>query len=165
MNKVTSTLIGFAIAVVIFAIAFRIYDGSSGKAKVGDVELSVGSKLEKSTMQPKQIQETTRTQGKPSTPVCDGEVTTLLSNNVAEVKRWMKTKDNLKVSVVALSPTEADLSISDNDNNEIKTLTIRAGRTVDFLYLKHKYQLKLNSIYEVRKDLRVNVTMYKTKCS
>ena len=162
MHKNILSVIGIAITVVILVMAYRIYDGAAGTAKVGDIEVTVDSKV--ITTPPTPSVETATNPPSP-TPVCDGAITSLLTNNIAEVNRWIHTKDNLKVKVLALSSTEADLSISDNNNIIIKVMTIRAGRTKDFLYLNQKYKLKINSIYEVRADLTVNVTMHKINCA
>lgn len=165
MHKTIWSVIGVAVTVVILVMAYRIYDGAGATAKVGDIEVTVDPKEKMTAPLPSAETDSKTAEAPSSAPVCDGAITSLLTNNIAEVNRWIKTKDNLKVRVLALSSTEADLSISDSNDNTITTLTIRAGRVKDFIYLNQKYKLKINSIYEVRGDLTVNVTMHKVKCA
>jgi len=44
MHKITMSTIGVAVAIVILVIAYRIFDGAGGSAKVGEIEVTVDSK-------------------------------------------------------------------------------------------------------------------------
>jgi len=49
MHKITMSVIGIAVAVVILVIAYRIFDGAGGSAKVGDIEVKVESQSKSNT--------------------------------------------------------------------------------------------------------------------
>ena len=49
MHKNIMSVIGVAVSVVILVIAYRIYDGSGGSAKVGDIEIKVDSQVSRTS--------------------------------------------------------------------------------------------------------------------
>ena len=50
MHKNIMSFIGIAVSIVILVIAYRIYDGSGGSAKVGDLEITVDSQSSETTL-------------------------------------------------------------------------------------------------------------------
>ncbi|MGS2719411.1 hypothetical protein [Paraglaciecola aestuariivivens] len=97
---------------------------------------------------------------------CTGDIQIVFTNFIGEVNKWISIQGELRLHILALSLTEADLSVRTNTGDVIKTFTMRAGRTEIIKYQNAEYRLLLNHIEDpMFNDIRVNVTLHKITCT